>query len=77
MTLERLMRIAIVGAGPAGLLFAHPAKCRLPDADSVSIWRGFGSDLLEPRCSKLRPNVTIGDANIAAPATGKPQRRAS
>ena len=27
------MRIAIVGAGPAGLLFAHLAKCRRPDAD--------------------------------------------
>jgi hypothetical protein len=72
------MRIAIVGAGPAGLLFARLAKCRRPDADiPVSIWRGLGSDPLEPRCSKLRPSVTIGDANIAAPATGKPQRRAS
>lgn len=72
------MRIAIVGAGPADHLFAHLAKCRRPDADvRVSIWRDLGSDPLEPRCSKLRPNATIGDANIAAPATGKLQRRAS
>jgi benzoate-CoA ligase family protein len=32
-TLGGLMRIGIAGAGPAGLLFAHLAKCRRPDID--------------------------------------------
>jgi protoporphyrinogen oxidase len=38
------MRIAIVGAGPAGLLFAHLAKCRRPNMEMACLWTEYGLD---------------------------------
>jgi hypothetical protein len=65
------MRIGIVGAGPAGLLFALLAKRRRPDDEIVIVEQNFDYDLLSPAAlmqKAVGQTVTLLRTN---PATGE------